>query len=272
MGKHEETSGPSARALNAADMGYLSEYGCWCYFEDMVGRGSGLPVDKVDQMCKDLQHGYECIMMDSVEDGQACIPWDTPYESAFGQGFASKLGGMSMQSLQEECRINNPPDSCAEWTCMVEGWFVQSWFTFHVFGGGFNMAFSHRNGFDPEEECGLHVAEPTPSPTPPESPGVVNVFTPWDGYSPFKPTDITGDSQGPMYSLDPIEGTVFPFEPTEMALISVPITTLVDCCGDYPLRYPYKHNGGKQCCGQHTYNIYVKNCCRDGSVRDICPA
>merc|ERR1711881_208751 len=35
------------------------------------------------------------------------------------------------------------------------------------------------------------------------------------------------------------------------------------CCGDYPMRYPYRHrNGMTQCCGSATYNSNL-HCCAD---------
>lgn len=44
-----------------------------------------------------------------------------------------------------------------------------------------------------------------------------------------------------------------------------------ECCGSYPLRYPYKHlNGDRGCCGEKTYNTQMMMCCDDGSVKVVC--
>jgi len=44
-----------------------------------------------------------------------------------------------------------------------------------------------------------------------------------------------------------------------------------ECCGEYPLRFPYKHlNGDRACCVDRTYNTNVLMCCDDGSVKIVC--
>lgn len=43
------------------------------------------------------------------------------------------------------------------------------------------------------------------------------------------------------------------------------------CCGDYPLRFPYKHlNGDRNCCNGATYNAVVLQCCENGSIKAVC--
>ena len=40
----------------------------------------------------------------------------------------------------------------------------------------------------------------------------------------------------------------------------------LQCCGDYPIRFPYNAiNGQRDCCGQKTYNTFMMTCC-DGTV------
>jgi len=44
-----------------------------------------------------------------------------------------------------------------------------------------------------------------------------------------------------------------------------------ECCGNYPLRYPFKVlDGDRACCGTRTYKTSVLNCCNDGSVKANC--
>ena len=40
----------------------INGYGCWCYFDGKFGKGKGEPIDELDQFCKTLQQGYECII------------------------------------------------------------------------------------------------------------------------------------------------------------------------------------------------------------------
>ena len=44
-----------------------------------------------------------------------------------------------------------------------------------------------------------------------------------------------------------------------------------ECCGQYPLRFPYKHlNGERGCCVDKTYRTDLMFCCEDGSVKLAC--
>ena len=43
------------------------------------------------------------------------------------------------------------------------------------------------------------------------------------------------------------------------------------CCGNYPLRFPYKTlNGDRGCCVKKTYNTLRLQCCSDGSLKFNC--
>lgn len=48
----------------------INRYGCWCYLDFDHGRGHGPPVNKIDEICKALHHGYTCIMMDTEAGSQ----------------------------------------------------------------------------------------------------------------------------------------------------------------------------------------------------------
>lgn len=39
--------------------------GCWCYFDQTHGQGRGQPVDRIDEICKQLHQNYECLLIDS---------------------------------------------------------------------------------------------------------------------------------------------------------------------------------------------------------------
>lgn len=182
------------RALLKQDMGQIDEYGCWCYFEQDHGRGRGHPVDEIDQFCKTLHDGYTCIIMDSEAMGNPCVPWEIPYNSATSAGIPT---GMSMDNLISECDVQNNADTCASWTCRVEGWFLVQWLRYTLVDGGFiNQPHRHANGFDWTVECPI--------------------------------------SEG--------------------------IKSDKACCGDYPLRFPFKtYNGARDCCVAHTFNTNYMN-------------
>jgi len=47
-----------------------------------------------------------------------------------------------------------------------------------------------------------------------------------------------------------------------------------ECCGVYPIRYPFRTNGNlgdRQCCVQKTYDAGTMSCCPDGTVKLSCP-
>lgn len=236
--------GPGLRALLAPQMGLVNEYGCWCYFEDSVGQGAGEPQDRLDEICKTLHNGYECIIMDHLELNDPCVPWEVPYNSAFGSG--TTPFGLTLENLKAECELQNPDgSSCAQKTCMVEGWFVLSYFTYSIFGGGINSELQHLNGFDPVETCGAKDLTPTEAPPveePVEEPPIEN------------PGDDTGEEEP-----ECTEGVDCPIEETK------------ECCGPYPERFPYKRNVEHQCCVFSTYNPNMFLCCSDGQVLLACP-
>lgn len=44
-----------------------------------------------------------------------------------------------------------------------------------------------------------------------------------------------------------------------------------ECCGDYPVRFPYRHAPGRrECCGQHTFNAEFLQCCAGYEVKLTC--
>jgi len=147
------------RGLTAQDMGLLSDYGCWCYFEEAHGAGKGQPVDELDGYCKQLHDGYECIIADSVDAGIPCVPWEVTYTSAFGGGIP---GGMTQQNIEITCDGVNIPNSCAAWTCKVESWFIQQYFLYSTSGGVINAANRHANGFDVTTGCPTSLGHPSP--------------------------------------------------------------------------------------------------------------
>ena len=68
-------TGNDERNLNIGAFGQnvfsaLKNYGCWCYFNDdgspqgsLYNRPSqGQPVDDLDQYCRELNYGYDCLL------------------------------------------------------------------------------------------------------------------------------------------------------------------------------------------------------------------
>ena len=86
------------RALSQDTLNNLQEYGCWCYFDDLHGKGKSHPVNQVDSACKTLADGYECAMIDGDDEGEPCVPWEIGYNSS------TAFGG---QTMIDECLRKN---------------------------------------------------------------------------------------------------------------------------------------------------------------------
>lgn len=43
-----------------------------------------------------------------------------------------------------------------------------------------------------------------------------------------------------------------------------------ECCGTYPLRFPYKQTGDRACCEGVTYDKGLFQCCPDGNIELVC--
>lgn len=192
----------------------IDGYGCWCYFQEEHGSGRGSPVNKVDELCKILQDGYSCILMDADDEGEGgCVPWDVKYNSATGLGLlaSDNDNNSSLEdALRFKCKLKNKKSNCAARACMVENYFVVSLVKLFLSGDRFNDSLLHsKKKFDPIEGCPVKTR------------------------------------------------------------IGDPVTK--ECCGLYPVRFPYRHrNGDRSCCVDKTYRTDLMVCCADGSVKLAC--
>merc|ERR1711881_529856 len=125
-------------------MDVINGYGCWRYFNDDHGKGKSKPVNEIDAYCKTLHEGYECAILDGIEEGSSCEPWN----SAYTTGAKGDIDG-----IIADCGDRNVGDNCAIRSCIVEGWFVTN--IFQAFFGGHNLdqSIRHQNGFDVAGVC-----------------------------------------------------------------------------------------------------------------------
>ena len=71
-----------------------SGYGCWCNFKkDGHIKGSGKPVDEIDQICRNLHDGYKCSHIDSLEGDpdDECLPTVAEYNPGIVEGSSYML-------------------------------------------------------------------------------------------------------------------------------------------------------------------------------------
>ena len=233
---HEAQTGNTERALLKENMGLVNEYGCWCFFEEEFVGGSGPVQDPLDEICKTLSQGYSCIIMDEDENGTPCTPYEIVYNSAFGSGLAPF--GLTMENLVAECENQNQGGTtCEIATCKVEGWFLLSYFTWTVFGGSMQDSMMAANGFDHDATCkGIASNSTTPGAASP-----INQI-------------LQNNNQVSSGAGTAVQPTIIP--------------PSMECCGAYPVRFPYKHSDDKMCCEAVgvTYNTNLLECCPNNQV------
>ena len=135
----------------------LDQYGCWCYFGDMHGKGRGSVVDELDGLCRVLAQNYDCALIDTETNGEACAkPWDEEY---------NPLTRIDVNvNIEKECfKLNKKRGNanCAQRACMIEGSFIHSLLAFFFGGGSLDKANKHDNGFDVESSCPIQSSGPS---------------------------------------------------------------------------------------------------------------
>jgi len=134
------------------------------------------------------------------------------------------------------CAAANPNDACLASACTVDADFVRSVFNY-LSQNSMDMTYSGFFGFDGTDGSCTRLATIAPTSVPPAPP---QIFT-------QAPSSV---------------GTGTPGSGVKK----------VDCCGDYPTRYPFHTQGGNvACCDSAvtTYNVNIMDCCNNttpGSV------
>lgn len=174
------------RAISTSDdtITMLENYGCWCYAGENHGRGKSQPVDEIDEICKTLHNGYECLILDAQAENVTCDkPWESNYRSA---------NRIINVDLVENCnRFNRNKSMCEINTCIIEGHFIRSVLNLMFQGGRISSKFRHYNDnqkavFKPEKKCKIE-------------PGVDSAKMCCNTFPyrfPFKTTSLNGATRG----------------------------------------------------------------------------
>jgi len=138
------------------DMGaQIINYGCWCFFDGDHHHAGGEAQDHFDMVCKELHHGYQCIM-DDLGD-QCPQPWMAEFvvPDLFSGDFSDEDVSKSL------CAAMNPGNECNQLACQVEMGFIdyviQAVFVDHE---PISPDLAHGNAFDHENVCIKATAEP----------------------------------------------------------------------------------------------------------------
>ena len=215
----------------------IDGYGCWCFLLKEPGHGKGDPVDELDKLCKILQDGYECVLIDSEEfddeeeEEMFCDPWMVEYEKPVLANYGNDLTNTTwtIEQIISSCQeINKTKTKCSIRTCIIENYFLNHlkdlYLMIETYGTlQLNDIYKHEFGFDTDLHC-------------------------------------TDKFELQLTSL-------------EMAF-NVESETFVDspqverkCCGSYPKREPYLSFQGSEneCCGEVLYDPHLLKCCDEYS-------
>jgi len=120
----------------------LYAYGCWCYFGatffngDDRTKGYGTPIDGIDESCQLLSDGYDCAIMDGMDDNEPCLPWEVNYTYE-----------------DESCHTAFNDNDCRIRACQVEEKFVDRLYAYILSGEWYSLVYMHSNNFSPVDEC-----------------------------------------------------------------------------------------------------------------------
>lgn len=218
----------------------LDRYGCWCYFDKDHGKGHGQPVDEFDSYCQHLHQGYDCAMIDAKANGEPeCIAWETEY---------SIENIYTRMNIYSECKVQNKGNLCAINACTVELNFIFFLFEKYFMNSYPALDNRHSLGFNPATTC--HSKESKLRSLEEAEYGVT-------GKNKRKGNDRGNDD-----------------DDDDSADVEEPIVEekpVMECCGEYPYRHPYKPEEGlKGCCGSKTYSTRLLTCCAPNILRAVC--
>merc|ERR1712178_375771 len=95
----------------------VKRYGCWCYLDgNIISKGKAQPVDPIDESCKILAKGYECIAMDNPGCDGTTTDYRRPNIDFYSQ--------VSAEFIRGRCLEANPSNNCEYSVCTVEQRFL----------------------------------------------------------------------------------------------------------------------------------------------------
>jgi hypothetical protein len=248
--------GVGLQASTSPILAAINPYGCWCNFENMPSQYGGQPIDDIDAACKVLQEGYRCLQLDHDQNCQVTAETYQAPPRYMGIRNEDQL----LSKLKSHCsRVHSGTEnSCGYRLCAIEAFFINTLFMHMMSGKRVNMKYSHRLGFNPEENC-VRKSSGTYD---------VNQFGRNDfdssdyGSGEFEVLELDGEHRTPK-SGGKKNNSFRNFKPEGRPLKPKAVDT---CCGEYPKRSPF-NTGEKKCCHEkHIFNPMMHDCCDDGSL------
>jgi len=258
----------------------FTEYGCHCLLgPDVVPAPSRVPaVDVIDETCRRHSLCQHCAKIDNDAE---CIG------SAVGYSFS---GHQDEQTGANFITCDNTPGTCRHSLCQCDyalavgiaeranEWREEN---DHLVGGfemkqqcvGFNsrdwlhdekvdfsedgLRFDQKNILDFEDSGFLEAAATTFAPTTESSKAAAPLPNAENGSLKEKDTTTATAARNEQVSFNHFQD--WANEKKEK----------MQCCGEYPERFPYQPKTGKACCNGISYNSYVLECCHGTTLRSI---
>jgi len=139
-----------------AQMSNIRGYGCWCSMSTLFRKGHGPVQNRLDENCKKLHLGYDCVKMDAKNEGTTC---DTSEDEYFVMPvFNTASIDFLCQTFTERTygHLSQPKLNCAVRLCSVESRFIAEIITDFMNGGSLDFSKIHDTyggPFNFDSEC-----------------------------------------------------------------------------------------------------------------------
>jgi len=141
---------------STAGMSNIRGYGCWCSMSSHFKKGQGPVQNGLDENCKKLHLGYDCVKMDARDEGTTCDTTEDEYYviPAFNVNSIDFLCQALSNSLYGH--LSQAKMNCAVRLCSVESRFMAWIINEFMNGGSFDFTKIHDTyggTFNYESEC-----------------------------------------------------------------------------------------------------------------------
>lgn len=276
----------SQHSLLESTISSISQYGCWCNFENGMINGAGKSVNAVDEACRELQLGYQCVRIDS-KNGDSCDTEMTEYNLTFG---------VDAEFLDFMCNMLNGGDPCAARLCALESYFIGTLMNLSLEAEDqYPEIYKHPEiggTFDFDRTClGLEASTRTESPAiipvavaKNDDFGLYDYFMDDERSIEFDEADSEHSAGtiliAPVLTSNQISTSEYINE--SQSQFSKPAASMINshkieapvekvCCGIYPNRKPVKHGLEKCCDNRITYQAKSEECCAKGWSSEVVP-
>lgn len=140
----------------SSSMSNIRGYGCWCSMSSHFKQGQGPVQNALDENCKKLHLGYDCVKMDARDEGTTC---DTTQDEYYViPSFNVNTIDFLCQALSDALygHLSQAKQNCAVRLCSVESRFMSWIITEFMNGGTFEFSKIHDTyggNFNYASEC-----------------------------------------------------------------------------------------------------------------------